>query len=132
MGSLFAILFASLGIIAAVTLGAIFDGWALAKLWTWFIVPLFRLPILSIPQSIGIGLVGVIPYESLSQISERIIGRMVHADSKHDLETDHRSGYWINRQVLLVAVTYRERTVSLCVPRATSWNIQRRTFEEDL
>lgn len=37
--------------------GTIMNGWALTVLWTWFIVPVFNLPTLSIIQAIGIGMV---------------------------------------------------------------------------
>lgn len=33
------------------------NGWALAKLWAWFIVPTFSAPPLSIPAAIGVSLV---------------------------------------------------------------------------
>ena len=36
---------------------AILNGWALAKLWSWFIVQTFSLPALSIPAAIGLSLV---------------------------------------------------------------------------
>ena len=36
--------------------GAAMDGWALTKLWAWFVVPVFSLPALNIPQAIGIAL----------------------------------------------------------------------------
>ncbi len=35
----------------------IIHGWALSKLWAWFIVPTFALPYLSITAAIGIGMV---------------------------------------------------------------------------
>mgnify|MGYP001608142649 CR=1 FL=1 len=38
----------------------LFDAWVLAKLWAWFVVPLFGLPALSLPYAIGLGaLVGI-------------------------------------------------------------------------
>lgn len=50
-----------IGILAAFAVttivGAIMNGWALAMLWAWFIVPIFNLPTLSIVQAIGIGMV---------------------------------------------------------------------------
>ena len=33
------------------------NGWALAKLWSWFMVQTFDLPVLSIPEAIGLSLV---------------------------------------------------------------------------
>lgn len=35
----------------------ILNGWAVAKLWHWFIVPTFKLPELSIPIAIGVSLI---------------------------------------------------------------------------
>ncbi len=35
----------------------VMNGWALTKLWTWFVVSKFSMPPLSIPEAIGIGLV---------------------------------------------------------------------------
>lgn len=37
--------------------GSIINGWALAKLWAWFVAGLFGLPLLSIPQAIGLEIV---------------------------------------------------------------------------
>lgn len=36
---------------------AILNGWALSKLWEWFVVPPFDLPSLSIPEAIGVALI---------------------------------------------------------------------------
>ena len=36
---------------------AMLNGWALAKLWSWFIVTTFDLPALSIPAAIGLAMV---------------------------------------------------------------------------
>lgn len=33
------------------------QGWALRKLWAWFVVTKFNLPVLSIPEAIGLALV---------------------------------------------------------------------------
>lgn len=33
------------------------NGWALAKLWAWFIVPSLGAPLLSVPYAIGVSLV---------------------------------------------------------------------------
>lgn len=35
---------------------ALVDGFVFVKLWLWFVIPVFGLPILSIPTAIGIGL----------------------------------------------------------------------------
>lgn len=39
-----------------VVIGTILMGWALSTLWGWFIVPVFRLPPLSITQAVGLAL----------------------------------------------------------------------------
>jgi len=36
---------------------ALLNGWVFSKLWLWFIVPVFELPVLNIPSAIGIGTV---------------------------------------------------------------------------
>jgi hypothetical protein len=50
-----------IGILAAVlttlVVGSIWGGWVLAKLWGWFIVPLFGLSPLTFVQAIGVNLV---------------------------------------------------------------------------
>jgi hypothetical protein len=37
--------------------GLIYDGYVFSILWEWFIVPVFDLPILSVPVAMGISLV---------------------------------------------------------------------------
>lgn len=44
-------------VIGIVSLLVVLNGWALSVLWGWFIVPLFGLPVLSIPYAIGIALI---------------------------------------------------------------------------
>jgi hypothetical protein len=40
------------------------NGWALSKLWAWFIIPVFAAPALSIPYAIGLSLiVGYLTYQ---------------------------------------------------------------------
>ncbi len=34
----------------------IINGWVISILWAWFVVPIFALPLLSIPQATGLGL----------------------------------------------------------------------------
>lgn len=46
----------AVGFVALVALSAVLNGWALAILWGWFMVP-FGLPALSIPTAIGVALV---------------------------------------------------------------------------
>ncbi len=50
LGYLFAFLFVSV-------LSATLNGWAFAVLWLWFVVPIFDVPQLTIPTSIGLMLV---------------------------------------------------------------------------
>jgi hypothetical protein len=49
-----------IGVVIGVVFGgvaAIINGWVLSLLWLWFIVGIFGLPALSIPQAIGISLI---------------------------------------------------------------------------
>lgn len=49
---------AILAAIALFAVSALMNGWALVKLWGWFILPLFEsAPVLTIVQAIGIGMV---------------------------------------------------------------------------
>lgn len=43
--------------ILLLVLSAIINGFVLSILWSWFIVPLFGLPTLTIPQAIGISMI---------------------------------------------------------------------------
>lgn len=45
------------GAIGFTIIGAILNGWALSVLWGWFIVPIFKLPTLTIIQAIGVAMV---------------------------------------------------------------------------
>jgi hypothetical protein len=42
--------------IAGIPLAAISRGYVLSVMWTWFVVPVFHLPLLTIPYALGIGL----------------------------------------------------------------------------
>jgi membrane protein CcdC involved in cytochrome C biogenesis len=44
-------------IVLALTINVLLDGFALATLWGWFVVPVFHVPSLSVIQAIGFGLV---------------------------------------------------------------------------
>ena len=44
-------------IIAFAILSIILNGWVLSILWSWFIVSLFGLPLLSIPTAVGIAII---------------------------------------------------------------------------
>lgn len=37
--------------------GSILSGWAMSILWGWFVVPVFNVPVLSIPAAIGLALI---------------------------------------------------------------------------
>ena len=59
--------------------GSIVKGWALSKLWVWFVMPLFPVPALTIVQSIGLVLViNFIMFTStdtkLADIHKKIMG----------------------------------------------------------
>ena len=44
-------------VVTAVVVGVTVRGWVLATMWVWFIVPIFHLPPLTIPQAIGVSMV---------------------------------------------------------------------------
>jgi hypothetical protein len=50
-------LFAMVAAPVIVALGAMWEGWVLAILWGWFVVPVFGLPALSVPVAIGLCLI---------------------------------------------------------------------------
>ena len=50
-------LFGCFGVIAMMPVVSLIDGWALATMWRWFVVPIFHLPALGLAYAIGIGLV---------------------------------------------------------------------------
>lgn len=43
--------------LVVLVIAAILNGWALATLWLWFVVPLFGLPALTVPYAVGLGLI---------------------------------------------------------------------------
>lgn len=43
--------------IAIIVYSTVMNGWALSKLWSWFVVETFGLPILSIPEAIGLAMI---------------------------------------------------------------------------
>lgn len=57
-------------VVVAVTIG----GWVVSILWGWFMVPVFNIPALNIPQAIGIAL--IVNYLTMS---------MKESDSKNTL-----------------------------------------------
>lgn len=45
----------AIALVVVVLVGAsVLNGWTLSVLWRWFMVPIFGLPALSIPQAIGV------------------------------------------------------------------------------
>lgn len=46
----------AVSVVAVTGFAAVLNGYALAKLWRWFIAPQFGLPTLSIPMAIGLAL----------------------------------------------------------------------------
>jgi hypothetical protein len=57
MNKILLVVLGFVGILALVALSAIVNGWILGILWAWFIIPVFALPALNIPQAIGLGMV---------------------------------------------------------------------------
>jgi hypothetical protein len=53
IGCVFAIVWLPLLLVA----NNIYHGFVLTKLWLWFIVPVFNLPVLSLPAAIGLSLI---------------------------------------------------------------------------
>ena len=47
---------AVVGFVALIFFSAMWSGYVLTILWGWFIVPVFKLPVLSIPVAIGMAL----------------------------------------------------------------------------
>lgn len=45
------------GLVGVIIVASILNGWAISVLWLWFVAPLFGLPVLTIPQAIGLSLV---------------------------------------------------------------------------
>lgn len=43
--------------LVTVAIGAFWGGFVLTKLWFWFVVPTFHLPLLTLPSAIGLSLV---------------------------------------------------------------------------
>lgn len=49
-------LLAALGVIATFCISSIWSGYVMTVLWSWFIVPVFALPMLGLAQAIGVKL----------------------------------------------------------------------------
>lgn len=56
-----AVLVAIVGVFVLLALfiafSSMYNGWVLMKLWEWFIVPVFHLPMLTLPAAMGLSLV---------------------------------------------------------------------------
>ncbi len=47
-------------------------GFVLIKLWAWFVIPLFALPVLSLPAAMGISLVvGYLTHQAHKELSDK-------------------------------------------------------------
>jgi hypothetical protein len=64
MEALIAVVAIFFGIVVVMALLAVFiafssmyNGWVLMKLWEWFIIPVFHLPMLTLPAAMGLSLV---------------------------------------------------------------------------
>lgn len=44
-------------IVGTIVIGSIANGYTLSLLWKWFVVPVFDIPVLSVVQAIGFGMV---------------------------------------------------------------------------
>ncbi len=63
---MYTILFLAVSILCRV-----YNGYILVKLWSWFIVPTFNLPALSIPVGIGISIViSLLTYQHIPSITD--------------------------------------------------------------
>ena|SRR3990167_4864153 len=63
--------------------GAIAQGWALSTLWSWFVADFFGLPLLTIPQSIGIALlVGMFFSPSMKEKDEDVLSLFLNLVGK--------------------------------------------------
>lgn len=70
--------------LTAIALSSVIHGWALMKLWGWFIFPYFDVPMITIPVAIGISLiVGMLAIKpdqinsSEKRSSEDAIGQLI-------------------------------------------------------
>lgn len=78
---------AAVGVLLVVV-SAILNGFVISVMWTWFVVPVFRLPALSVVQSIGLAMIvsvfikdsiasGKNNGDSASDIAVKVIVRVV-------------------------------------------------------
>ena len=66
--------------------GIILNGWALVKLWSWFIVPTFHLPGLTIPAAIGLGIV-------TAYLTHQVSIKNFRDEMREEIELWERIGY---------------------------------------
>jgi len=50
---------------------ALMNGWALSKLWAWFIAPTFELPVLNIPKALGMACVVTYLTHQIPELAEK-------------------------------------------------------------
>ena len=63
--------------------GAIAQGWALSTLWSWFVADFLGLPLLTIPQAIGIALlVGMFFIPNLEEKDKDVVDLFLKLISK--------------------------------------------------
>lgn len=61
-------------------IGAIIDGYVLVKLWSWFAVPVFGVPQISLAPAIGIGiLVSFLTHQNIPSQKDREISEVIGA-----------------------------------------------------
>lgn len=51
-----------------------YNGWAFATMWGWLIVPVFGLPLLTIPQAIGVSIVVTYPFMKIAKSEQEVHG----------------------------------------------------------
>lgn len=70
------ILFAGIGVslifLLVLAYGIVVSGWVLTVLWGWFVVPVFKIPALSLPVAIGIsGMIRLLTYTDTSDLQQK-------------------------------------------------------------
>jgi len=74
------VVLALLAIPVIIVVSAIANGFVLTKLWSWFIVPVFELPALSLVPAIGLGMViGFLTYQYTNSDSKKEDKSLVEA-----------------------------------------------------
>jgi len=58
--------------VAVASLGIVWRGWVMTKLWAWFVVPVFGLPALGLAAAIGLSLtIGFFTYQYSDTVQEK-------------------------------------------------------------